>query len=325
MRVLVTGGSGFIGTNLVADALARGHDVTSLDLRPPKIDGHRALWRELDVTDLAAVTELVRVVAPDAIVHLAARADTDSNSASDYEVNVSGTRVVAEASATNAVERLIHTSTQYVFTLGRNPMHDEDYAPFTAYGESKVQSEQVLRQREWPFIWTIVRPTNVWGPWHPRYPNEFWKIVSRGLYVHPGCPPVRRAYGYVGNVSQQILAMIAAPRETVAGRTFYVGDDALWLDAWVDAFHVALRGRPARRVPLPLLRAVARAGDALQAMGLKAPLTTSRLRNMIEEHVAPMEQTLETFGPPAYDLEAGVRQTVEWLSQAPAVERSRGA
>lgn len=309
----MTGGSGFIGTNFLEGALREGHETLSLDVRPPQASHHRSFWQHIDVRDKGAVTALLESWQPHGVLHLAARADTDSEVLDDYRVNVDGTAVVAEAAARAGAKRLVHASTQYVFTLGQVPSADDDYAPFTAYGQSKVMSEGVLRARDWPFSWTIIRPTNIWGPWHPRYPQEFWRVVDRGLYFHPSAPRVRRAYGYVGNVVYQVLEMFRAPETVVRGRTFYVGDEALWLDEWVDGFHVALRGRPARRIPLPLLKAAALAGDVIGRVGLKAPLTSSRLRNMTEEHVAPMARTLELFGPSPYTLADGIEQTVEWL------------
>ena len=216
VRIAVTGGSGFIGTNFAKAAEDADHEVKSLDIRPPKDPRQRQIWVDVDVCDADRVRSVLTEWRPDAVIHLAARADTDSDTLEDYAVNSEGTRRVAEAAAeVPSIRRLIHASTQYVFTLGRTPAHDEDYAPFTAYGESKVRSEQVLRGGDWPFTWTIVRPTNIWGPWHPRYPEEFWKVVARGLYFHPGRKRVRRAYGYVGNVAQQLLAMIAAPEEKI--------------------------------------------------------------------------------------------------------------
>lgn len=314
VRIAVTGGSGFIGTNLIETALSAGHEVWSIDIRDPVFAAHRERFERIDIFDGAAVSDWLVRHEPDAVVHLAARTDVDSDNVDDYEVNYEGTRVVACAAAgTPSVRRFIHTSTQFVYTLGRAPSHDQDFEPFTAYGESKVRSEVLMREQSWPFTWSIVRPTNVWGPWHERYRREFWRAVDRGFYLHPGKSRVKRAYGYVETVCCQVLCILNAPEARVAARVFYVGDEAIFLDDWVDGFHMALKGRPARRVPLGLLKAVARAGDAVGHFGIKAPLTTSRLRNMTEEHAAPMQATLDLCGPPEITLDEGIKRTVEWL------------
>jgi len=92
-------------------------------------------------------------------------------------------------------------------------------------------------------------PTNIWGPWHPRYPKEFWRAVKNGWYVHPGGNPVVRCYGYVGNIVAQILRVLDLPEEKVHRQVFYVSDPAGDIREWADAFSRALAGRPARVVP----------------------------------------------------------------------------
>lgn len=65
--------------------------------------------------------------------------------------------------ATPSVERVIITSSQFVCGPGYIPKHDEDFAPVTVYGQSKVLTEQLTRQAGLRCVWTIVRPTNIWG------------------------------------------------------------------------------------------------------------------------------------------------------------------
>ena len=72
-----------------------------------------------------------------------------------------------------AIERAIIASTQYVAGPSRLPKDDEDYFPHTVYGQSKVVTEQLTRAANLACAWTLVRPTNIWGPWHMRYRNNF--------------------------------------------------------------------------------------------------------------------------------------------------------
>jgi hypothetical protein len=110
-----------------------------------------------------------------------------------------------------------------------------------------------------------------------------------------------------------MLQALRAPAELVAGRVLYVGDRPMPLGTWVDAFAVALTGRPAKRVPRVALRALALMGDALGLAGLRFPLTSSRFRSMTENYPTPMEPTFAAFGEPPFTLEAGVQRTVVWL------------
>ncbi len=75
MRVLVTGGSGFIGTNLVATLSAADVDVINLDRVSPIYSKHASLWRRCDILDAARTATICRDFAPTHVVHLAARTD----------------------------------------------------------------------------------------------------------------------------------------------------------------------------------------------------------------------------------------------------------
>ncbi len=211
-----------------------------------------------------ALATAFREFEPELVLHLAARADCDENTTVEagYPVNTEGTRNVLDAiRVTPSVARSIITSTQFVCGPGPLPKSDTDYFPATVYGQSKVVTEELTRAANLPSCWTIIRPTNVWGPWHMRYRREFWRVVERGWYVHPGHEPVIRTYAYVGNVVDQIRKIFEAPRELVDGKTIYVGDRPINLFEWTDGFSRALTGKSVRVVPRPVL-AHARASSA---------------------------------------------------------------
>src|SRR5688572_9329654 len=75
MRVLITGGSGFIGTNLVASLLAEGVPLVNLDVAEPLNQAHNGYWQQVDILDPARLTAAVQRFAPTHVVHLAARTD----------------------------------------------------------------------------------------------------------------------------------------------------------------------------------------------------------------------------------------------------------
>jgi GlcNAc-P-P-Und epimerase len=315
-RVLLTGGSGFIGTNLVDLLQACGAQVVNADVRPPLSPAQHAAWRRCDVGSEADLRSVMAHVDPQVVIHLAARTDTTSDVVGEYAINHVGTaNVVRALAAAPGADRFVFVSSQFVLGPGAPFTGEEDYAPHTAYGQSKVEAERWLRRHPPTAIWSIVRPTNVWGPWHLRYQREFWRVLRRGWYLHPSSPDPVRSYGYVGSVCLQLLAVLDAGA-AVHGRALYVGDEPVRLSQWVDAFSLALRGRPARRVPGPALQALARAGDAAGRLGVRAPIDSGRFRSMTEDYPTPMDRTAEALGGlPVVPMDLGVAQTVRWLER----------
>jgi GlcNAc-P-P-Und epimerase len=314
MRLLVTGGSGFIGTHVSRKATSSGVEWLNLDIRPPVSGESPENWRQVDIMDSEKLNAAVHDFRPTHLLHLAARTDTDSDVLSDYAVNTVGTMNVILASAiTPPLERFVFTSTQFVLRPGVVGRSDIHFDAHTTYGDSKSMGELLTRSSMPSSPWVIVRPTNVWGPWHPRYANEFWRVLARGLYLHPAGRETRRTYGYVGNVVEQMWATLTLPSDRVAGKVFYLGDPPMLLKEWTDAFSRALRGRPVRTVPIGVLRAIALGGDAGKKLGVRVPLTSSRLRSMTEDYITPTEESIQALGASGVSLSEGVRETVDWL------------
>jgi nucleoside-diphosphate-sugar epimerase len=317
-RWLVTGGSGFIGTNLVAELLRRNVAVLNLDNKTPLDATHEPVWRRAELLDVVAIQTAFADWQPTHVVHLAARAECDENTTVEtgYRANAQGTTTILEAiQQTPSVERAIITSSQYVCGPDHFPKDMEDYGPHTVYGQSKVITEQLTRAAHLPCTWTLIRPTNIWGPWHLRYRQEAWAVIRKGLYLHPAGKPVVRCYGYVGNIVHYILKIMEAPVSLVQAQTFYLGDPPMDIYEWANTFSLGLTGRPARRVPRPILRAIGGVGNLLGWCGIKFPLTTSRYRSMTSDYLCPMDATYAVLGPPPISLQQGVDETLTWLKR----------
>ncbi len=316
-RILVTGGSGFIGTNLM-EALLRipGAQLLNLDTQTPKQASHMPFWHHCDLLDGAAVQRELQAFQPTEVVHLAGRTDMFGHAVEDYAANHVGTQLLIEAiRATPSVERAVFTSSQFVVGPGILPRDEFDFRPHTIYGQSKVLSEKAVREAELACTWTVIRPTNIWGKWHPRYPSEFWKVVKRGRYVHPGGARVMRCYGYVGNVVEQIQGILSADPAVVQGRVLYVGDAPIDLLDWTNAFSMELTGAKVRVVPRAVLATLAKLGDVIIATGAKFPIFSSRYRSMTEDYLTPMEPTFAVLGRPRISLQEGVQETGRWLRE----------
>lgn len=316
-RVIVTGGSGFIGTHLVSLLVDRGHQVLNLDKSEPLNPEQRKFHHPADILNAAAIRREFDAFQPQWLLHLAARTDCDENTTVEagYPMNTIGSANVLAAAATSpSLERALITSSEYVCRPGHTPANDEDYCPHTVYGWSKVETERATRRAMLKCPWVLVRPTNTWGPWHLRYRRQVWWAILRGVYLHPGGAPVIRSYGYVRNVVRQMVGLMEAEVEKINGKVFYLGDAPRDLRDWVNGFSLVLRGRPVKSVPRPALRLVALAGDFIgKVRGREFLLHSSRYRSMVTCDQVPMSATFDLLGPGPISLDEGVAETIQWL------------
>ena len=319
MKVFITGGSGFIGINLINSLEELGYSIVNYDILSPPIDAHKKYWFQGDIMDLKALKKKLSDFKPDWVIHLAARTDCDENTTveDDYQLNTKGTANVLEAvGSVDSVRRLIITSTQYVCGPGRQPKDDSDYFPHTVYGHSKVETEKLTRSAELDTIWTIIRPVNIWGPHHQRYSNEFWRIASAGLYLHPDVSAPTRTYGYIGNVIWQMLTILNSPEEKVNKQVFYVGDDPIQIDRWSIGFFKAFRGKDPIKVPMKAMKILGYIGDVISVV-IRRPffITSSRLNSMTEDYISPVTKTKNLCGDAPYSLENGIEEVVNWYQK----------
>jgi nucleoside-diphosphate-sugar epimerase len=320
MRILVTGGSGFIGTNLIEELSERKYEVVNLDICAPRLKAHVPFWRDVSLLDEYGTSQLLKEVRPDYVIHAAARTDLDGRSSDEYAVNTTGTlNLINAMEAAGSVRRAIFISSMLVCRNGYSPSEDLDYCPDTTYGESKVEMERIIRERMGLAVteFVIVRPTSVWGPWFSGPYLQFFLMIRRGLYVHPGHIQVKKQFAYVGNVVAQMLKLITANSDDCAGSVFYVGDYSEYIvREWADSVQRELGARRIRSVPLPMLKVIAAIGDVLNSFGWRrVPLTSFRLTNMLTNNSLPYEKSVRVFGPLDYSVTDGVRRTIAWLDK----------
>jgi UDP-glucose 4-epimerase len=237
MKCLVTGGAGFIGSNLVDALLARGDEVTVVDNlvtgRLANLDGALAAGAELaeiDIRDAEALAALAAERKPEAVFHLAAQIDVRKSiedPAFDAAVNVGGTANVLEAARGANSGRVIFVSTGgaiYGEGAGQQLPLDEStaIAPLSAYGQSKYAAEGYLAlfERLYGLSTMALRLGNVYGPRQDPLGEAGVIAIFCGLLASGGRPKIfgdgtqTRDYLYVGDV---VAAALAASESTATG------------------------------------------------------------------------------------------------------------
>ncbi|MDR1768095.1 MAG: NAD-dependent epimerase/dehydratase family protein [Propionibacteriaceae bacterium] len=257
MRILVTGASGFVGRQLVP-ALAGGHEVVACVRRPGSSVG---AVRELVVAGIDGRTDWGDGLSGvEVVVHLAGRAHVMREDAADplslyREVNVEGTRTLAEAAARCGARRLVFMSTIKVNgegTRGRAFTDRDAPAPVDPYGVSKWEGEQALAEVSARTGLEVValRPPVMYGPGVKGNIKRIAALVGRGVPLPLGSVANRRTMLSAGNMVRWVRAAVESP--LAPRRPVLMGDPRPVSTAELVRQLAAGMGRPDRLVPFPV-------------------------------------------------------------------------
>jgi nucleoside-diphosphate-sugar epimerase len=318
MRIIVTGGSGFIGTNYIEFLLQDGNnEFINVDLKPPRNMAHKEFWRECDILDTVRLEKIMKDFKPTHVVHLAAKTGLDEKELSEFAANIDGVegliRILRE---TPSVERVIFTSSLLVCKMGYVPKDDTEYKPTTLYGQSKVCGEKIVREAKYlPYSWTIIRPISVWGPYAEEPYRDFFQSVAHNRYFHIGSGHYKRSMGYVENMVYQIHRLLLIPVENINRKVFYLGDSPpIDLYEFANEAQRVLGVKKIKHLPLWLVKFMAKIGDILKSLGWKKfPLTSFRLNNICTEYVFNLKPIIDITGSLPYDYKTGIRRTIEYM------------
>ncbi|MCW2919508.1 MAG: NAD-dependent epimerase/dehydratase [Actinomycetia bacterium] len=315
MRVIVTGGAGFIGANLCRELISRpqvDHVVAIDDLSTgsaANLDGAGVKLIEGSILDRTLLEEVVDDA--DAVVHLAARPSVPrslTNPAASHEVNASGTVYVLEACRRRSIQVVAASSSSVYGSVAELPKH-EDLAtrPLSPYGASKLATEAYVLAYGASFGLPVLalRFFNVYGPLqsaghaYAAVVPSFIDAALRGepLCVH-GDGGQTRDFTYVGTVTR-VLA------DAVVGGVTCQTPVNLAFGTRMTVLELAHRLAAVVHVPIEIRHEPPRAGDVRDSQA-----ACGRLRQLFPG-VAPVS------------MEAGLEQTVEWFRGLPQYAEER--
>ena len=289
MRALVTGGAGFIGSNLVDALLADGHQVTVIDdlssgresnLRGALEQG--ATLRRADVSDPQATLEIFEDFKPEVVCHLAAQIDVRKSVADpvfDARVNVGGTASVLEAARLTGARRVVFASTGGAFYGDTDQIptpEDGVIAPMSQYGTSKFSAEAYLGLylRLYGLSTMALRFGNVYGPRQDPHGEAGVIAIYCGAAIEGRSAIVfgdgrqTRDYVYVGDVVRAF--QLATESEATGSLNVGTSQETTVLEI-AEALGLEVEFRPAR--PGEAQRSCLDVSRAEQVLGFRAEVS----------------------------------------------------
>jgi 3beta-hydroxy-Delta5-steroid dehydrogenase / steroid Delta-isomerase len=244
-RVLVTGGSGFVGVNLVTELLDRGHEVRAFDRAPSPLPEHPRLQViEGDICDVQTVAAAVDAI--DTIFHTAAVIDlmggasvTQEYRQRSFAINVEGTKNLVHAAQAAGVKRFVYTASNSVVMGGEKIAGGDETLPYTKrfndlYTETKVVGERfVLSQNASQedggsdMLTCSIRPSGIWGRGdQTMFRKVFESVLAGHVKVLVGSKHVKLDNSYVHNLIHGFIlaAEHLVPGGTAPGQAYFIND-----------------------------------------------------------------------------------------------------
>lgn len=316
MKILITGASGFIGTNLLEDLAGKGLEVLNIDFHEPNLAQRRNVWKNIDITNYAAFEQAVLEFAPDYLVHLAARTDLDGKTVADYSANTVGVENLMKIiHKLPNLKKVVIASSKFVTRNGYQIKDQFDYCPHTVYGESKVETEKRVWADQPQCDWCIIRPTSIWGPWFGVPYRNFFDMVMKRMYFHIGHIKCHKTYGYIGNSVYQIEQLLFNETKDENNKVFYIGDEPAYeINEWADEIANEL-GFKVPTMPVWFVKALAKFGDFLGMFKIHFPMQSFRYGNMTNDGTNDMSNTYKIAPEMPYTRLEGVKATLAWMRE----------
>ena len=320
MKVFVTGGTGFIGGEVVRQLRARGDDVVCLARNPEKATKLSALGCQIVSGDLSD-TEAIRngMDGCDAVVHAAAMYQVGipaKQHPAMWEANVAGTETVLKAARDAKVAKLVYVSTVGAFGNTHRKVVDETYEhpgkEFTSYyEETKLEGHRVAKRMiEDGLPGVIVQPGGVYGPGDTSQVADLLQEFFAGKLVLMPFPEFGICLTHVEDIAGGIL--LAIDKGSV-GETYVLSGPVTTMREAIETVAVATgRKAPKRAMPVALMKAMTPIGPLVGKMLGQPP----NLRELISSadgvtFWASHEKASRELGYAPRGMEEGLRQTLQ--------------
>ena len=323
-KVVIIGGSGFIGTNLCQRLFERDIPFEIVDLKISSRFPDRTI-----VCDIRNRDALRSAINGDVVVHLAAVHRDDVADPRDYETtNVAGTRNISQVCAEKGISRIVFTSTVAVYGFApAGTSENGPINPFNEYGRTKWRAEEELETwhkadpKDRSLL--VVRPTVVFGEGNRGNVYNLLNQIASGRFLMIGNGTNRKSMAYVGNIAAFLDVCIHSARHR--GTFNYVDTPDIDMNALVRLVRGKLHGKPkvGPRIPRLLGLAIGLQFDFLARItGRRFPISAIRVRKFTaESSFSSAKRDMDGFEPP-YSLQKGLERVLqaEFISPDPARE-----
>ena len=315
-KILITGGSGFIGTNLI-NYMIDTYEIVNLDIKEPKLEEHNKFWSKVDIRKSKEFSAAINFFKPDYIIHLAARTDLSGNLLSNYDSNTVGTQNLLNIiDNCKNLKKVIFSSSKFVAPNGYEVANQYDMCPHTTYGESKAAMERLIWNEPPKCDWLIIRPTSIWGPYFGEPYKNFFDYILKGLYFQIGNNKCFKTYGYIGNTVYQIQQLLIADTKAMSNKIYYLGDDPSYeINEWANEIATEIN-RKVPKVPNCFVRLLAYFGDFIGFFGMNFPMNSFRYYNMTLDGVNELSEINKLAPSLPFTRLEGTKLTLRWMASS---------
>jgi dihydroflavonol-4-reductase len=325
MEVLITGGTGFIGSRLALQCLEKGYAVRVLgqENTAAEAENKRLLedrGAQVTVTSVTQRAQLFEVLhGVDLVYHLAA-AQHEANVPDQrfWEVNVTGTKNILEASVKAGVKRFVHGSTIGVYGAALEGCLDEHspVQPDNIYGVTKLEGERLTLSFREQLPVVVIRISETYGPGDRRLLKLFKGIQKRVFFIIGSGKNIHHPI-YIDDLIEGFLR--AATAEQALGHIFVLaGRESLTTAAMVETIAKQLGTQiPAFHLPLTVFLVAALILETIcRPMAIQPPLHRRRLDFFRKDFLFSQERSRQILGfMPRVSFAQGVAETAKWYAE----------